>query len=177
MTRRIKRRLALTFLAAVALALGGRHDAASAAMPGAFSAMGVGARIDVRCVVIGSIIVFPGSYESGQSTPIDGQGSVYVDCEPGRPVWIRLDQGQFPAPGSTNNNPLRRMRHGLNASVFMQYNLYEDAARTTVWSGRNPGFRIHKTWPAYTPVYGRIFPGQTVIPGTYQDVVVAVLYW
>src|SRR5699024_2811974 len=113
---------------------------------------------DTRCALAASTLVFP-DYVMGQPTPDDAVGNISVDCDPGRPASIRIDQGLNPAPGSTSKRPLRRMT-GPDPAFPLNYNLYEDAARTTVWDDNRPGVKTTRAWPVTLQVYGRIFPNQ-----------------
>jgi len=160
-------------LAAIVLLLAGDSDHAQALTT---RTLGVGVRVDTRCQIVANGLHFPDTYVALQVAPLDAVTNLVVDCDPGRKASIRLDQGVNPSPGSTPKNPLRRMRSGATAN-YLSYNLYEDAARTIVWDDARPGVMTSRSWPVTIPVYGRIDGGQAVIPGLYEDVVVANLFF
>ena len=64
-----------------------------------------------------------------------------------------------------------------NGGALLTYELYSDAARTTVWtpSATPPLGAAPSTAEIPIPVYGRIPPAQTVQAGPYQDTVLATV--
>lgn len=160
-----------TLVVAIALAwvAFAREDAEAASD---FTTFSVSVAVDVRCTISTGAVNFPSTYVSGQVANVDAQGSLVVNCDPGRRVNIKLSQGLYPAPGSTNNNPLRRMANGAN---YLNYNLYEDAARTVVWDNRHNAVKTTRIFPFTAIVYGRIFGSQTVTPGYYSDTVIGTV--
>ena len=64
------------------------------------------------------------------------------------------------------------------ASNYLSYELYSDAARTTVWNTGaglyNPGAAPSKVARNFT-VYGRVTSNQDVPAGSYNDTVVATV--
>jgi spore coat protein U-like protein len=106
--------------------------------------------------------------------PVDGQGSVSVDCDAGTAFDVALDPGQ-----SGGFSPRRMARTG--GGYQLDYNLYLDAARVQVW-GDGTGVTVTQSGVgAATPrnytVYGRIPPLQNVGVGAYSDsVTVTVTY-
>jgi spore coat protein U-like protein len=157
-------------LAAVALVWAGFSEQAAADID--VTTLSVAVAVDVRCVISSGSVNFGGTYNPGQLTPHDGQGIVIVQCDPGRKVSIKLGQGLYPAPGSTDNSPLRRMAHG---TARLDYNLYEDAARTIVWDNRNNAVRTTRIYPFSAIIYGRIPALQIVPQGYYSDTVVSTV--
>lgn len=138
--------------------------------------LNVAASVSLRCTIATSPIVF-GNYDGfgvNALYPLDATGGVSLNCSTGANVDVRLGQGSYPAPGSTNANPRRRLGNG---SDRLSYNLYEDAAYTTVWDNVAKGLKGGKTFPVVIPVYGRVFEGQTVPVGTYTDSVVATVFF
>lgn len=111
----------------------------------------------------------------------DSTGSVKVNCGgvAGLLIPYRIDLGA----GASGNASSRRLMSGARS---MQYNLYQDSSRQTVWGdgngltqalnggvlldalGLSPGV-VH-------PVYGRV-PGaqSTTVPGSYADTVTVTL--
>lgn len=137
-----------------------------------FTSFSVAVAVDVRCSISTGAVNFPSTYVSGQVANVDAQGSLVVNCDPGRKVSIKLGQGMYPAPGSNNNLPLRRMANGAQR---LNYNLYEDAARTVIWDNRNNAVRTTRIFPYTAIIYGRIFGSQSVTPGYYSDTVVGTV--
>ncbi len=156
---------------AVALALGLRESATAASTS---TPLSVAVAVNIRCSIVTGTMNFSGAYVSNQPTAMDAQTSVTVACDAGRKVSIRMGQGLYPAPASTDVNPLRRMANG---SYRLTYQLYEDAARTTVWDNRSNAVRTTRAFPYTATIYGRIPGSQTVTAGTYSDTVVATVYY
>jgi spore coat protein U-like protein len=152
----------------IALLLFGHERAEAAATVS--SALEVGASISIRCTIITVPLSF-GNYTVTDPTPLDMSGAVSLNCAPSRFVTrIRLDQGLYPASGSSNPNPSRQMSNG--AADRLGYNIYRDAARTQVWGNTNPtGVIANGPYPMLIPVYGRIPALQSVQPGAYADTV------
>jgi len=159
-------------LAVVALTWFGEQESVNAAVT--TRVFQVGARVDVRCILLSNNLDFATAYVSGQVDPMDAVGSLYVDCDAGRRASVRLDQGLNPAPGSTARNPLRRVRNGTR---YLNYNLFEDAAHTIVWDDQAPGVKTARAWPVTLLVYGRVYGGQTAYNGTYSDTVNARIFF
>jgi spore coat protein U-like protein len=155
-----------------------------AAIPGGRSAqaftrsatLNVAASVNIRCTIATSGVNF-GNYDpfnNNAFSPLDAVGSISLNCTTGSNVDVRLGQGSFPAPGSTNANPRRRLASGADR---LDYNLYEDAAYTTVWDNVAKGLKGGKTFPVVIPVYGRVPAGQIVPLGSYSDSVVATVFF
>lgn len=159
-------------VAAIALALVPLVEDATALTE--TTTLNVAAAVDVRCTIVVGTLTFTGEYISNQPVPLDAQSTVAVACEAGRKVSIKMGQGLYPAPGSTNNNPLRRMANG---SHRLTYQIYEDAAHTVVWDNRLNAVKTTRVFPYVTTIYGRIPALQTVSPGTYSDTVVATVIY
>jgi spore coat protein U-like protein len=89
----------------------------------------------------------------------------------------------FSRGGSANYSP-REMTSGANK---LQYNLYSDASRASVW-GDTTGGTSHAAGSigllsvlvpvsASHTIYGRIFASQNAVPGNYADsIVVTIVY-
>lgn len=95
----------------------------------------------------------------------DATGTVRVTCTNSTVYSIGIDTGANPS-GAT-----RRMKHA-SAAVYVAYELYADAGRTTVWGTAGAAVAGTGTGSqqAYT-VHGRV-PGQTTpAPGNYSDTV------
>jgi spore coat protein U-like protein len=136
--------------------------------------LAVSAAVNVRCNVAVGTLSFGSTYVSGQAASLDSETTVVVGCDPGRKVAIKMSQGLYPAPGSTDNNPRRRMQNG---AYFLDYNLYEDAARTKVWDNRSNAIKTTRVFPYTATIYGRIPGSQLAYPGTYTDTVIATVFY
>jgi spore coat protein U-like protein len=163
-------------LAALALLLGcmpGEQRVEAASLS---ATLNVGASINVRCTILTNAVNF-GNYDplgNNAAIPLDAVGVINLNCSAGSSVDVRLGQGSFPAPGSTNANPRRRMGSGTDR---LTYNLYEDSGYTTVWNNVAQGLKPGKVFPVNIPVYGRVPAGQNVPPATYTDTVVATVFF
>ena len=126
------------------------------------------------CAVAANDLAF-GIYDLFSPTPLDSSTTVRVTClgwfPPGVDYELQLSSGQS---GSFNSRAM------TNGASQLNYNLYSNASRTTVWgdgtSGSSvitesynlPPFRVRSI--DYS-VYGRVFPGQSVTSGTYLDTI------
>ncbi len=159
-------RLAL-LTAGLLLALGAPAFAQSAS-----TSLGVNATVVNNCTISTAAVAF-GSYDpivAHDTTPLDATGTITVRCTKGAGSRIDLDLGANPS-GNT-----QRMATGTE---FLTYELYQDAARTTVWgSGPTGGLTIapapNKSPRTFT-VYGRVPAGQDVSAGPYTDTVTATI--
>jgi spore coat protein U-like protein len=88
------------------------------------------------------------------------------------PIAIRL------GAGNSNSFSPRSMTGQIGQ---LAYNLYLDAARTSVWGDGGGGSSYYQNGGPPTdtdvrvPVYGRIPGGQSVAPGTYSDTILISL--
>ena len=114
-----------------------------------------------------------GTYNVFSATPLDSTGSVSYKCTGNAAnITIALDRG-----GAPSFNP-RQMLKGTEA---LNYNLYRDAARTTIWGDGTGGTSVYSdpnppnglTTPV--TIYGRIPAGQDVSAGTYTNTVTATI--
>jgi len=160
----------VALVAAIALAMAFLVEDAQAGTDNTTFAVAVA--VNVRCAIAAGSVNFASTYVSGQAGDLDADGTITVSCDPGRKVSIKLSQGIYPAPGSTQNNPLRRMANGAN---LLNYNLYEDASRTVVWDDRKNAVRTTRVYPYTAIIYGRVFGSQSVTPGYYSDTVVGTV--
>jgi len=128
--------------------------------------MPINASVGPVCVVSAVPLNF-GAYDpvvTNQSTPLDQQATITVQCLRGSAYTVKLNPGAHPAAG------LRYMAGP--AAAMMHYELYSDSSRTTVWDNTNfVSGSATDTTPIPITVYGRIFPGQDVVAGAYTDTV------
>jgi spore coat protein U-like protein len=119
-----------------------------------------------------------GTYDTSATSPLDSTGSVSLECNPGTAggiVTVTL---------STGSSGSFTMRHMLSGSTQLDYNLFLDAARTTVWGDGSGGSSLFtaqlapKGWTTVTqPIYGRIPAQQNVPPGVYGDAIIVTMNW
>lgn len=106
------------------------------------------------------------------SSPLDATGRIDVYCTKGTLATVSLGNGQNFAGGT------RRM-DGPPTS-FLNYQLYRDAARASIWSTA-PNTRSGTSTSRLTPiaggltVYGRIPGGQDPLAGVHNDTVQATV--
>lgn len=129
------------------------------------------------CILVTTNFVF-GPYSPASFAPLDATGNIGVSCDgiAGQSISYTL---AFNA-GSSGSFVSRKMIYGPYA---LNYNLYLNAAHTTVWGDGNVGTGILSD--SYAPiagsnvrnytVYGRISGGQSVPPGAYNDTLVVTL--
>lgn len=136
--------------------------------------LSVGATIVNNCTISTTPVSFA-SYDPvgahASNNDDSGSGTVTVTCTKGTTATIGLALGQN-ASGST-----RRMLNGT--ANFLNYELYQDAGRGTVWGTAgtallSPGAAPSKAPRTFT-VYGRIFAGQDLPAGSYADTVQATV--
>jgi len=113
-----------------------------------------------------------GAYNVFDSTPVDSTGSVRYQCSGSTVSFtIRLSTGS----GATFNP--RSMLVGASA---LNYNLYLDAARISIWGDGTSGTSFFlATNPSgkavNVPIFGRILAGQDVAAGSYSDSIVVTI--
>lgn len=132
-----------------------------------------GAGAATTCTVSVSGIVF-GAYDRLSATPLDSMVTGTLTCTGAATISAILSKGL------SGSYTTRQM--GSNANR-LNYNLYVDAARTTVWGDGTSGtVPVTATLPTgggvfSGTVYGRIPAGQNVPAGAYSDTItVTVTY-
>jgi spore coat protein U-like protein len=126
------------------------------------------------CTVSAAGVSF-GNYDTLSPAPDDGIGSVSVTCHP----HVHFADVGLTA-GQSLNYSARTMRNG---AASLSYNLYTDAARTTVWGDGvvvpsvtvNPGSVNSGTRTIVRTIYGRIPAQQSVPFGTYSDTIIVTI--
>ncbi len=123
------------------------------------------------CTISTTSVSF-GSYNVFATSPTDSTGSVSYNCflSLGN-ITIFLNKGS-----ASSFNP-RRMLRGSEA---LNYNLYRDAARTTIWGDGTGGTQVFTativvSGSATVTIYGRIPAGQDVSVGSYTDSITATI--
>lgn len=121
-----------------------------------------------NCEISSTSAVAFGNYDpavANASSNKDGTGTITLTCTQGAVAVIALDDGANADVGQ------RRMTDGTD---HLQYNLYQDSARTTVW-GDGADAKTADPAPSTDPVahtvYGRVPGGQDVPAGSYTDTV------
>jgi spore coat protein U-like protein len=114
-----------------------------------------------------------GVYDVFSATPLDSTGTLTLKCTAHpTPVIVDLNRG-----GAPTFNP----RIMLKAAEQLNYDLYMDAARTSIWGDGTSGTAhyVNNNPPNGQPftltVYGRIPAGQDVSAGAYADSVTATV--
>jgi len=144
----------------------------------AFAATGTGtltvdASVAANCVVATSANVDFGTYDTAvhlHDGPVDVTAqAVSIACTKDAPgISIALDQGE-------NAHGTHRGMGGPGAAT-VAYDIYTTQQRSTVWNSVNTVAYASQTSRAVTiPLYGRIPAGQTVAPGRYTDVILAMV--
>lgn len=142
----------------------------------------ISATVIINCTISTAPVAF-GNYDpvganGTVAQPLDATGSVIVACTKGASgLRIDLNNGLngavAPAMGTTTT---RTMNNGAN---YLDYELFSNAARTTVWgSGAVNGLAIanapSKAARTFT-VYGRVPGGQDASALAFADTVVATI--
>lgn len=116
-----------------------------------------------------------GAYNPLAANPNDSTGNVRYRCNRRDQVRISLSRGNAPT-----FNP-RQMRSG---NEVLNYNLYRDATRSSIWGDATGGTVVYvdpappgRNITVTVPIFGRISPGQDVAVGTYSDNITATANW
>jgi len=154
----------------------GRTSAIVRALMAAMAALFCTVRAEAAVCSITTTPVAFGNYDVFSTVPTDTTGSVSFTCTSvvaTTTITITLSKG-----GGPNFN---RRRLTAGPSDTLDYNLYLDAARSTVW-GDGTGSTLTYTatnppnnTPVVVTIYGRISAGQDVRAGTYTDTVTAIV--
>jgi spore coat protein U-like protein len=104
-----------------------------------------------------------GNYNVYSATPLDSAGTISYSCPP--PAVPTVDM----SAGGANSYSPRKMQRSAGGPDLLAYNIFVDAARTTVWIS---GVSVPSGNTLTVPFYGRIFPLQDVSVGAYTDTLV-----
>lgn len=133
----------------------------------------VSATVTVNCTISTSPVAF-GNYDpvvANASAALDATGTITVACTKGATSSIGLNLG------SNGSGSTRRMSSG--GGNYLAYELYSNAARTTVWENSGAGLLSTGVSPSKAArtftVYGRVAGNQDVSAGGYTDTVVATV--
>lgn len=141
---------------------------ASAAL---FPAAAVVPIVPPSCTVTAQGVSF-GAYSARSPAPTDGVGFLQVSCS--GTVGDAVSYTVALSSGAGGSFAVRTMS---SAAGGLGYNLYADAARSTVWGDGTgisravaDGYALTAPSASRTyPVYGRLFAGQHVAVGSYAD--------
>jgi spore coat protein U-like protein len=134
--------------------------------------MPVTIEIAASCRLSASDLEF-GAYRPDAPSPALGQTAIELLCATGITAELLLDAGT-----GTLRNTRRRQMTQDSGTDRMDYELYQDAGRTTHWgdrSGRDTLEVLTTGAPQTVTVYGEIPAGQRVRQGTYSDVITVQL--
>jgi len=112
-----------------------------------------------------------GAYDVFVSAPLDSMGAVTVACDQAPPVDVVIAIG----PSGTSGGFIPRQMRSASSPDRLNYNLFVNAGRSTVWGDGAPGTstvflkNVKKNRPTVTTIYGRIPAGQDVSVGSYSD--------
>jgi spore coat protein U-like protein len=121
-----------------------------------------------------------GTYDPASSTPTLATSSVSVNCF----SFVVLMVGTIDIGLTSGASGTATTRALMNGTSRLNYNLYEESARTTIWGGLGSGGQLETltiggllTYTKQLTAYGSIPARQWVKPGTYSDsVVVTVMF-
>ena len=117
---------------------------------------------------------FPfGNYDQVAATPLDVTGQIGVRCVG--------STGTFVAQVGAGSSGSFAQRQMLSGPFRLGYNFYLNPSRTVVWGDGTGGSQVSggKAQPGQQtfslPIYGRVFPRQSVGAGTYRDDVLVTI--
>ena len=133
--------------------------------------------LSAACTVSTTPVNF-GSYDVFSASPTDSTGLITITCNETPSPYAPVSIG--PSPNSGGFNP-RKMKL-TSGTDLLNYNLYTDAARTSIWGNGTSGtVTVSSTFfrniPRNLTVYGRIPFGQDVRAGAYTETLTVTLTW
>jgi spore coat protein U-like protein len=154
--------------AAVACVFGTSVHAGSAT-----ASLAMSATVINNCTISTAAVAF-GSYDpvvTHAAVDLDSTGSITIACTKGATPMIGLNSGGN-ASGST-----RRLVDG--SSNYLTYEVYKDAARTSLWGNSGGDLFTPAAAPSKSPrtftAYARVTSNQDVPAGSYADTVTATV--
>jgi len=162
----------LSLLTPIGLVVVGAHGSVSAAS--AQANLPIAVTVASNCTISTLAVGFP-NYDPilvHATTPDDNtSGSVTITCTRGATTTIGLSLG------ANFTGTQARMLNG--AANYLNYGLFQDAGRTTVWGNTAPNLFAPPVAPSKAArtyaVYARIPAGQDVPAGAHADTVVATV--
>jgi len=163
---RLRATFALACAATICLQCG---DAAATTTTSSFS---VTMTLNASCTIVSTATLNFGS-QGVLTANVDQTTTLQVQCTNTTPYNIGLDAGA----GTGATVTTRKLTSGANT---VNYSLYSDSGRTTVWGNTVGTNTVSATGSGasqtYT-IYGRVPPQTTPAPGTYTDTItVTVTY-
>ena len=135
--------------------------------------LSVSTTVSANCTISTAAVAFP-AYDpivTNASVNDDGTGSVTITCTKGTAATIGLGLGA--------NVSGSQMRMKDATTDYLNYALYQDSGRGTVWGNSGGALLSQVAAPDKNPrtftVYGRIPSAQDVPAGSYTDTVVATV--
>lgn len=131
--------------------------------------LGVSLVVNAQCVLgAAPALNFPAS--SLLTAAADAQATMSLQCTNGTDYRIKLGAGT--GTGATTSQ--RRMKGTASATNLVNYNVFTDSARTTIWGDTTSA----PAWVTGTgtgnavsiPIYARV-PQQSAAPDTYTDTI------
>ena len=110
-----------------------------------------------------------GNYDTLETQPLDGIGNISVRCDAETTFTISIGSG-------AGTHTARQMASGAD---ILEYNLYTDPSRLTVWGDGSAGsVTVSDTAStAEKAIYGRVPARQNVPAGLYNDVIVVTIVY
>ena len=158
------------------LAVAGLSVAAAIVTPAAAqtanATLAVTAAVANACTITTTPLAF-GAYDpvvTNATAPLSGTGGVVITCTKKAVTTIGLGLG------ANASGAIRRMVLGTD---FLTYELYQEAAHTTIWGSAGTARLTPPAAPSKDartfPVYGLVPGAQDVGSGTYTDSVIATV--
>jgi spore coat protein U-like protein len=162
----------LLFLASISAVV---VSSAGSALAGSKPAdLSVKVNVKNNCTITTTDVLFS-DYDPTTGVSVnETQGAVNITCSKGSVTPIDLDLG------ANYTSTQRRMKGpGTTGSEYLNYQLFSNASRNTVWgsgtSNFTPAASSSSTTPVAVRVYGTIAASQDVSVGAYSDTVVATV--
>lgn len=132
----------------------------------------VSATVIDSCSVSATALSF-GNYNPLSASPIDTSGTVTALCTIGTAFTISLNEGI--GPGAT----VTGRKLSLGDGVSIDYSIYADANRTTIWGDGTNGTSVQTGFGVGSnldfSIYGRL-PGAQLAPiGVYSDTITVTI--
>lgn len=129
-------------------------------------------RAEAACTISSTSVLF-GTYDVFAAAPTTTTGTIVYRCD-NFEHDIRISLGA----GAAGSYAARQLAFG---GEILIYNLFLDAAHTTVWGDGTAATRVYtirnppNRRDVVVPMYGRIGAGQDVPAGTYSDTLVVTI--
>lgn len=110
-----------------------------------------------------------GSYSPFLNAPSDSMGQVTVNCTEAQTYMVGMNAGLHAGGAFTG----RRLSNG---DTYLAYQLYTDAAHTTIWGdGSGGSATVSRASSDVIALYGRIPAHQSVSAGTFNDTILITI--